>query len=154
MVRPTPLLIQEQKSNKNTGIRSKKHVTAEVRKKIDPDFVQPPHNWKPKPYSEMTDEQKAKQKQWSCQTILKRKKRSPRFNKYKNKTIHETVYRLYKGKTKVCSQCKRTLGTVFFDLQRDKEHKKRYRRTYCIDCRKKMNAEAYQRRKLKVANDS
>ena len=98
-------------------------------------------------YGTLSDEQRAKLKRSVCDSILRRKKRSPRFNKYKNRTISEVNYRLYHGKTKICSDCERELGTTFFDLQKDKRHSKTYRRPYCVDCRKKKNREAYLKRK-------
>ena len=98
-------------------------------------------------YDSLSDEQRAKLKRSVCDSILRRKKRSPRFNKYKNRTISEVNYRLYHGKTKICTHCKRKLGTTFFDLQKDKRHSRTYRRPYCVDCRKKKNREAYLKRK-------
>lgn len=121
-------------------------------RKIDPNYpARANRPWKP--LSEYTPEEYAKFKKDTSRRILERKKRSPRFNKYKNKTINETVYRLYLKKTKICTHCNRELGVIFFDRQKDTSHKKNYRRTYCIDCRKKKNREYYLKRK-ELKNDT
>ena len=51
------------------------------------------------------------------------------------------------NRTKVCTICEEDKALSDFDYQKDSRHKYMYRRTYCYVCRKRMNAEAYQRRK-------
>lgn len=99
------------------------------------------------PYEEKTAEQIEKLKVSTAKSITKRLQTSPRFRKYQMRVSNESTYRRVKGLTKICSICERDLGIVYFDLLHSKSHSKRYRRPYCIDCRKKMNQEAYQRRK-------
>lgn len=138
------------KRKKRKSKKKALYVPVDIRRIADPDFSFGRVTWKP--LSEMTPEEYDKFKKGTCQSILNRKKRSPRFNKYQNRRISETNYRLYQGKTKVCTHCERELGITFFDKQRDKRHSLQYRRPYCIDCRKKKNREAYLKRKEQ--NDS
>lgn len=141
--RNEPILTIKQK--KRTKYYVKKYIPAKFRRKVNPDFTNPPTEYIC--YDDLSDEQKARLKRSVCDSILRRKQRSPRFNKYKNRTISEVNYRLYRGKTKMCTHCNRELGITFFDKQKDKRHSKTYRRPYCVDCRKKKNREAYLKRK-------
>lgn len=148
MVKNEPILNIKRKKRKSK--KKALYVPVAVRREADPDFSFGVINWTP--FNEMTEEQYDKFKISTCQSILNRKKRSPRFNRYQNRRISETNYRLYQGKTKVCTHCERELGITYFDKQKDERHSKTYRRPYCIDCRKKKNREYYLKRK--EANDS
>lgn len=121
------------------------YVSNKMRKEADPTFIPEPRVFKT--YDQLTDEERDAQKKRVCESILKRKASSPRFNSYKNRTISETNYRLYRKQTKICTHCNRELGLTFFDKQKDKRHSKKYRRPYCVDCRKKKNREYYLKRK-------
>ena len=74
-----PILNIKQKKRSRKPKRN--YLLADERKKHDPDYEPKKEiNWKP--LDEMTDEEYDKFKKNTCQSILKRKKRSPRFNKY------------------------------------------------------------------------
>jgi len=54
---------------------------------------------------------------------------------------------LKRGDTKLCTHCLELKAITDFDLQCDKSKDSATRRPYCRSCRKKENAEAYQKRK-------
>jgi len=107
-----------------------------------------PHLFK---YTELSPERKEKKIKTVVTAILKRRKKSVRFRKLETRIANSRPARCADA-VKTCSICGITRGHSFFDLQRDKTHKKTYRRSYCMRCRKKMNAAAYQRRKQKELN--
>lgn len=137
-----PILNVKKKKRKS---KKSSYVSVAIRREADPNFSSGKVNWKT--LDQMTEEEYDKFKKDVSQSILRRKKRSPRFNKYQNRRISETTYRLYKKKTKICTHCHKELGITFFDKQKDKRHSKSHRRPYCIDCRKKKNRDYYLKRK-------
>jgi len=104
-------------------------------------------------YKDLTKVQQQKLKETSiAHSIRATEGKTPRMRAIRRRRRREYLRIKYKlqNRTKVCTICKDNLAISDFDLQKDKRHGTFYRRTYCYLCRRKMNAEAYQRRK----NDS
>lgn len=53
------------------------------------------------------------------------------------------------GLVKTCTMCHKEYGLYFFARRKDKTKSTKLRRSYCRNCRRKMNREYYQKQKLK-----
>lgn len=105
---------------------------------------------KPMKYHELSENQREAIRNNSIKHSLRATKgETPKMRMIRRRRRKEYLRIKYKlqNRTKVCTICKVNRALSDFDYQRDRKHKKKYRRTYCFLCRKKMNAEAYQRRK-------
>ena len=104
----------------------------------------------PQPYKDMTEAQRESIRNNSIAHSLRATEgKTPRMRAIRRRRRREYLRIKYKlqNRTKVCTICKEDKALSDFDLQKDKRHSTFYRRTYCHLCRRKMNAEAYQRRK-------
>ena len=147
MIRNEPAIIPERKIRKET--RYKTYIPVKVRRQSDPDFVIKRYLDGHEHYLKYKDSMRLD----GTKNMRIRREKFSRFKKDSSR-ISAHCMAVADGRTKVCTKCERTLGTSFFDKQRDKAHKKGYRRTYCFDCRKKMNAAAYIKRKERLLNDT
>ena len=100
------------------------------------------------PYAERTDKA-------SNAEVNKRHKLKVRTGKTsKDRATHAVYkrdalrgYNKKHGNMKVCTGCDTSKAVSDFDYQKDSKHPKKQRRAYCFVCRKRANAEAYQKRK-------
>ena len=69
------------------------------------------------------------------------------FKKHHDRKSASTAYVRLGYKTKVCNKCGKLRGITFFDKLKDPKKGKDVRRPYCLMCRRRMNKEAYLRRK-------
>ena len=83
--------------------------------------------------------------------ITNKLKTSINFKKHHNRKSASGLYVRMGYKTKVCNNCGILRGITFFDKLKDPKKGKDVRRPYCLMCRRRMNKEAYLKRKK---NDS
>ena len=79
--------------------------------------------------------------------ITNKLKTSINFRKHHNRKSASGAYIRTGGKTKTCNKCGKLRGITFFDKLKDPKKGKDVRRPYCLMCRRRMNKEAYIRRK-------
>lgn len=106
----------------------------------------PEHNFIP--WDERDEEQRARDIEHEKNYIRKMVAKSVRFRKLRYRRALDRQYRNKHGyPTKKCTKCGKMYSKIMFDKIKDPKKGKDVRRPYCVLCRKKMNAEYYQRRK-------
>lgn len=99
-------------------------------------------------WSDRSPEQRKKDIEHEKRYINKKLKTSVRFKKMFYRRAYDRLYRNhFKYPTKTCTKCGKSYSKMMFDKLKDPKKGKDVRRPYCVVCRKKMNAEYYQRRK-------
>ncbi len=133
-----PIIIPRKKAQKNNHKRSLNKQSYKVRKQtkgiIYKDYVS-------NPYGDFSDEQK----QVHVKTVMKSFKKKIKNSAWSKKNFARMSFAaVYKsrGLVKICNGCEVERGITDFDI-----HKGKIRRSYCRFCRRKMNKEAYLRRK-------
>lgn len=104
------------------------------------------------PYSELTEDKREKLITSTAKAITRKVKISPRFANERARITRTGMAKVW-NRVKTCTLCNVERGITDFDYVKSPQHKPKVRRSYCRFCRRKMNKEAYLRRKEKK-NDS
>ena len=142
----------EELFSKDPDIDVKKKKRAKKYKPHVPTFAEqragglaPTHNFTI--WYERDGETRKKDIQHEINYIKNKIKTSVNFKKHHIRKSTSSAYIRLGYKTKVCNDCGILRGITFFDKLKDPKKGKDVRRPYCLMCRRRMNKEAYQRRK-------
>ena len=83
-------------------------------------------------------------------SIAKRRQIDVRFKKMQNKYVSSAISKNKHGQSKICTRCDKEYGLWFFELTKDPKKSKSTRKSYCYNCRKKINHENYLKNKEKI----
>lgn len=102
------------------------------------------------PYAERLETQVASSLETTRKYKLKVREGSTAKMRAKHRTYKRDALRGYNkkmGNMRTCTDCGVSRAISDFDYQKDSIHPKTQRRPYCYICRRRKNAEAYQRRR-------
>ncbi len=101
---------------------------------------------KKQPYDTLSEERLKSFKKSVIKAMAKRVEKSPRFANERKRIVLAGSYK-QSNITKLCTICNIRRGLTDFDKHNAPDKSDKIRRSYCRQCRKKMNKEAYLRNK-------